>query len=106
MQIVNSPNIENATPSQTERAGGVYPIDSASKNGRALRNGPLIADSVELSSFSERLSRTMQAASAQQSQRITDLTAAVRSGQYQMDSQIVSHAMVSQAISAGNGGRS
>jgi len=106
MQIVNSPNIGNATPSQAGRAGGVHSIDSAGKNGAGLRNGSPTADSVELSSFSERLSRTMQAASAKQSQRITDLTAAVRSGQYQMDSQIVSHAMVSQAISAGNGGRS
>ena len=106
MQIVNSPNIGNATPSQAGRTGGVQPIDASGKNGPALRTGPPTADSVELSSFSERLSRTMQAASAKQSQRITALTAAVRSGQYQMDSQVVSHAMVSQAISAGNGGRS
>jgi flagellar biosynthesis anti-sigma factor FlgM len=106
MRIVDSTNLGNVAPAQTGRAGGLQSIDSAGKNGSALRNGASATDSVELSSFADRLSQTMQAASASRAQRITELTAAVRSGSYQVDSQALSHSMVSQAISSGSGGKS
>jgi flagellar biosynthesis anti-sigma factor FlgM len=105
MRIVDSTNIGSAASTQTGRAGGLQSIDSAGKNGSALRKGASATDSVELSSFADRLSQTMQAASASRAQRITELTAAVRSGTYKVDSQALSHTMVSQAISPSSGGK-
>lgn len=105
MRIVDSTNIGNAAPSQTGRASGLQSIDSASKNGSALRKGGAAADSVELSSFADRLSQTMQAESASRVEHIAQLTAAVRSGSYKVDSLALSHSMVSQAISSGSGGK-
>lgn len=105
MRIVDSTNLGNAAPAQTGRTGGLQSIDSAGKNGSALRKSSSSADSVELSSFADRLSQTMQASSASRAQRISALTSAVRSGTYQVDPQAVSHSMVSQAISSSSGGK-
>jgi flagellar biosynthesis anti-sigma factor FlgM len=101
MRIVDSTNLGNATPAQTGRAREVHPNDSKGKIGSAARTGSSASDSVELSGFTDRLSRTMQDAAASRTQRVTELTAAVRSGTYQVDAKAVSHAMVSQAISSG-----
>jgi flagellar biosynthesis anti-sigma factor FlgM len=105
MRIVDSTNIGSAAAPQTGRAGGLQSIDSAGKNGSALRKGASGADSVELSSFADRLSQSMQAASASRVERVAQLTAAVQSGSYKVDSQALSHSMVSQAISSGTGGK-
>ena len=47
----------------------------------------------------------MQAASASRVERVAQLTASVQSGSYKVDSQALSHSMVSQAISSGTGGK-
>ncbi|MEO8592004.1 MAG: flagellar biosynthesis anti-sigma factor FlgM [Candidatus Solibacter sp.] len=60
---------------------------------------------MELSGFTDRLSRAMQDVSASRVQRLNELSAAVRSGSYQVDAKAVSHAMVSQAISSGSSGK-
>ena len=104
MRIVDSTNLGNTTPAQTGRAGAVHPNDPKGKIGSAPRTGSSTSDSVELSGFTDRLSRTMQDAAVSRAQRVTELTAAVRSGTYQVDPKAISHAMVSQAISSGGNG--
>jgi anti-sigma28 factor (negative regulator of flagellin synthesis) len=44
----------------------------------------------------------MQEAAVNRAQRVTELTAVVRSGSYQVDAKAVSHDMVSLAISSGS----
>lgn len=106
MRIVDSTNIGSTASPQAGRANGLQSIDLAEKNGSTLRKGPSATDSVELSSFTDRLSQTMQAASASRVERIAQLAAAVRSGSYKVDVQALSHSMVSQAIVSGSGGKS
>jgi flagellar biosynthesis anti-sigma factor FlgM len=105
MRIVDSTSLGDATAVQTGRAGALHSIDSGGKTGSTLRNGSSALDSVELSGFAGRLSQTMEATSASRAQRVAELTAAVRSGSYQVDASAVSHAMVSQAISSGSIGK-
>lgn len=105
MRIVDSTNLGNTTSAQTGRTGALHSIDQAGKNGSAGRKAALTTDSVELSGFADRLSRTMQASAASRTQRIAELTAAVRSGNYRVDAQALSHSMVSQAISSGRSGK-
>src|ERR1039458_4789553 len=52
-------------------------------------------DSVQLSGFTDRLSQIMQEAATSRAQRITEMTAAVRSGSYQVDAKAVSQDLVS-----------
>jgi flagellar biosynthesis anti-sigma factor FlgM len=104
MRIVDSTNLGNTTPAQTGRTGELNSVDSSGRSGSARKNGASAGDSVELSSFTDRLSRTMQEAAVSREQRISQLTAAVRSGSYQVDPAAVSHAMVNEAISSGGSG--
>ena len=104
MRIVDSTNLGNSTPVQTGRTGELYPIDRAGKNSFTAKTSST-GDSVDLSSFTGRLSQTMQEASATRANRIEALSASVRSGSYQVDAAAVSHAMVSQAISSGSSGK-
>ncbi len=104
MRIVDTNNVANTTAAQTGRTGEPHSIDRAGKNGSAGRSSPA-NDSVELSSFTGRLSQTMQDATVSRTQRINELSAAVRSGSYQVDATAVSHAMVNQAISSGSSGK-
>ena len=105
MRIVDSTNLGNTNPAQTGRTGELRSIESGGKAGSAQRKAAATTDSVDISSFTDRLSRTMQAAAASRAQRVSELSLAVRSGTYQADASAVSHAMVSQALSSGNGGK-
>src|SRR5664279_6073098 len=98
MRIVDSTNLGNTNPAQTGRTGDLRSIESGGKAGSAQRKGDSTSDSVELSSFTDRLSRTMQATAASRAQRVSELSQAVRSGTYQVDASAVSHALVSQAL--------
>ena len=100
MKIVDTNNVGNTTSAQTGRTGELHSIDRAGKHGSADKS-PGLKDSVELSGFTGRLSQTMQDATINRAQRISELTAAVRSGSYQVDAAAVSQAMVNQAISSG-----
>ncbi len=101
MRIVDSTTVGNAAPAQTGRTGALQSIDSAGKHASALTKGSSATDSVQLSGFADRLSQTLQTAAASRAQRISELTAAVRSGTYQADAQAISRSMVSQALSSG-----
>ncbi len=105
MRIVDSTNIGNSTPAQSARPGALQSIDQAGKGAAALRKSSSATDSVQLSSFADRLSQSVQAAAASRAQRIGELTAAVRSGTYHVDASAISHAMVSSAISSASGGK-
>jgi anti-sigma28 factor (negative regulator of flagellin synthesis) len=49
------------------------------------------------------VSKTLAAGSSNRSQRVSELTQAVRSGTYQVDGAAVSRAMVDQALAMGKG---
>src|ERR1700686_1086995 len=98
MRIVDSTNLGNTSSGQTGRAGEVRSTDPAGKAGSARRGSPR-TDSVELSGSAGRLSRPTQESATSRAQHIGELTAAVRSGTYQVNTKAVSHAMVSRAIS-------
>ena len=104
MRIVDSNNLGNTNSAKTGRTEDPRSIDTAGKSGSAARKGSSGTDSVELSSLTDRISQTMQAAAASRSQRISELTAAVRSGSYQVDGKAISHALVNEAISSGLSG--
>jgi flagellar biosynthesis anti-sigma factor FlgM len=103
MRIVDSTNLGNTTPVQTGRPGEVRSTDPAGRTGSAQRASSG-TDTVQLSSFADRLSRTTEEAAANRAQHIVELTAAVRSGSYQVDARTISHAMVSGAISSDSTG--
>jgi flagellar biosynthesis anti-sigma factor FlgM len=102
MRIVDTTNLGNTTPAQTGRTGELRSIDSGGKPGSVPRKGSSATDSVQLSGFTDRLSQIMQEAAVNRAQRVTELTAVVRSGSYQVDAKAVSHDMVSLAISSGS----
>ncbi len=101
MRIVDSTQLGNTAPTQTGRTGALQTIDSAGKDAAVIRKGFSASDSVHLSGFADRLSQTVQAAAVSRAQRMSDLTAAVRSGTYQVDAKAISHSMVSQSVSSG-----
>lgn len=105
MRIVDSTNPGNTTPAKTGRTGELHSTDAAGKTGSPTRKDSVGSDSVELSGFTDRLSRTMQGAAVSRAQRVTELTAAVRSGSYLADAKAVSHSLVSEAISSGGNGK-
>ena len=105
MRIVDSTNLGNTTPEQTGRAGELHSADPIGKSGYAPRQGYTAPDSVELSGFTDRLSRTMQDAATSRTRRVSEVSAAVRSGSYQVNAEAVSHALVNQAISSGSTGK-
>jgi flagellar biosynthesis anti-sigma factor FlgM len=105
MRIVDTSNLGNTTPAQTGRTGELRSIDSGGKAGSGSGKSSSATDSVQLSGFTGRLAQTMQADAASRVQRVTELTAAVRSGSYQADAKAVSHALVNQALSSGSSGK-
>lgn len=102
MRIVDTTNLGNTTPAQTGRAAELRSIDSGGKAGSVSKKGSATADSVQLSGFADRIAQTMQDAAVSRAQRVSELTAAVRSGSYQVDAKAVSHDIVSQAIASGS----
>jgi flagellar biosynthesis anti-sigma factor FlgM len=89
-----APLDQAAQTTQTQAAG------SAAK-GAGTSSSSAAADGLQLSKFAGSLSQIMQSDSANRSQRVAQLAAAVQSGTYQVDPQAVSRALVDHAISAG-----
>jgi flagellar biosynthesis anti-sigma factor FlgM len=97
--------IDNSNPGpvsvgQTAPATETQAAGSAAKSAETSSSSPS-ADGVQLSKFAGSLSQIMQSDSANRSQRVAQLAAAVQSGTYQVDPQAVSRALVDHAISAG-----
>ena len=102
MRIIDSSNLGNTAPAQTGRTGEVRSIDSGAKSVSGARKVSSASDSVNLSSFSERIGQTMANAETARSQRVAQIGAAVRSGTYQVDANAVSHSLVNHALMAGS----
>ena len=73
---------------------------SSTKKGSGASSSSA-ADGLQLSKFAGSLSQIMESDSANRSQRVAQLAAAVQSGTYKVDPQAVSRALVDHAISAG-----
>jgi flagellar biosynthesis anti-sigma factor FlgM len=84
---------QTAQTTQTQAAGSAKSAGTSSSSPAA--------DGLQLSKFAGSLSQIMQSDSANRSQRVAQLAAAVQSGTYKVDPQAVSRALVDHAISAG-----
>jgi flagellar biosynthesis anti-sigma factor FlgM len=96
MRIEDNNNL-TAALGQTAGTTPANPGASSNKAGGAS-SSTSAADGLELSKFAGSLSQVMQNDSANRSQRVAQLTAAVRSGTYQVDPQAVSRAMVDHIV--------
>ena len=90
-------NNTTAALGQTAGSAQTQPANSTTKSN-GTSSSPSAADGLQLSTFAGSLSRIMQSDSANRSQRVAELAAAVRSGTYQVDPQAVSRAMVDHII--------
>jgi flagellar biosynthesis anti-sigma factor FlgM len=100
MRIVNNSNAGPGPADQTNRAAGTQPADAAAK-GTAAAASSAAPDGLQLSRLADTLSQAIQSDAASRSQRVAQLAESVKSGSYQVDSAAVGHAIVDQAISAG-----
>ena len=98
MRIDNN-NGNTAALGQTTGAAQTQLGNAPSKAGGASSAAP-DADGLQLSGFAGSLSRIMQSDSVSRAQRVAQLTAAVRSGTYQVDPQAVSRAMVDHIVAS------
>jgi anti-sigma28 factor (negative regulator of flagellin synthesis) len=87
MKITNT-SIETLAPASTGAANGVQ----ATQQGTAAKTSK--TDSVNVSSASQLLSLAKAAAAPDRSAKVSNVAAAVRSGQYSSDIASVSHAVV------------
>jgi flagellar biosynthesis anti-sigma factor FlgM len=102
---IDSNNLGNLGPSQAGRSSETPAIVAPDKNGSGVGKTGTGADRVELSGFTGRVSESLQSDAASRAQRVSQLTAAVRSGTYKVDSLAVSRALIDQAIApSGSGG--
>jgi anti-sigma28 factor (negative regulator of flagellin synthesis) len=101
MPVIDSNNFGNTAPAQTGYTGGTQSVNPSPKGGSRATGSVSGGDSVELSRFTGRIATGLQAALASREQRVRELASAVRSGNYQIDSQAVSRALVEQAITGG-----
>ncbi len=98
--------IDNSNPGtpalgQTAPAAETQAAGSTTKSTGTSAPSSSAADGLQLSKFAGSLSQIMQSDSANRSQRVAQLAAAVQSGSYKVDPQAVSRALVDHAISAG-----
>jgi flagellar biosynthesis anti-sigma factor FlgM len=102
MRIDDQNGLGNTQSTQT---GGASSAGRAGRdsNGSTASTSGSSSDSVQLSGFAGELSKSLQASSGR-TQRLSELTQAVRSGTYQVDAGAISRAMVEQALSTGKGG--
>jgi flagellar biosynthesis anti-sigma factor FlgM len=91
----NSSNVGASALGQTAQTQAT---GSTSKGSAAQSSAT--EDGVDLSTFAGSLSKIMQSDSASRAQRVSQLTAAVRSGTYQVDPQAVSRALVDHIVSS------
>ncbi len=94
MRIQDNSNLGAAALGQTAPTEGP---NSASKGGK-VQSSSQSSDGLQLSNLAGSLSKIMQSDSASRAGRVAQLTAAVRSGTYQVDPQAVSRAMVDHIV--------
>src|SRR5690348_9578910 len=92
---VNDLNLTGGSAAETGRAQGSQAIDREGRSGSSGRSGSG-SDQVDLSP----LSRALNASSAARSTRVQQLSAEFHAGQYQVDPEEVSQAIVSDALQA------
>jgi flagellar biosynthesis anti-sigma factor FlgM len=97
-------NDQNGGGNAITQTNGTSSVSRADRNGdsKPASAAGSSSDSVQISGLAGQLSKTMQAGS-DRSQRVNELTQAVRSGTYQVDGAAVSRAMVDQALSMSKG---
>jgi flagellar biosynthesis anti-sigma factor FlgM len=103
MRIIDSNNLDNVTSAQTGRSGETSQIASSGKSGASAAGKNGAGDRVELSGFAGRVSQVMAQDASNRAERVAQLTAAVRSGSFQVDSAAVGRAMVKHAIASWGG---
>ncbi|SPE23317.1 exported hypothetical protein [Candidatus Sulfopaludibacter sp. SbA3] len=98
MRIQN--DVIATTPaSQAAAAESSLPAGSSKRLGSTADAG---ADQIEISSLSGNVAQSSAVLASRQAARVSQLAALYAKGQYQVDSQQLSRAMVSHAISAGS----
>jgi anti-sigma28 factor (negative regulator of flagellin synthesis) len=98
MRIIDSNNIGHTGAAEAGRAGEAKTVTDG-KVGRSNKGSSGAGgDSLQLSGLAGRISSALQADSVSHSRRLSELSAAVRSGNYQVDSHAVSRALVDRAI--------
>jgi flagellar biosynthesis anti-sigma factor FlgM len=100
MRIIDSNSLGNTASQQTGRTADVQQGQSSSKNRAA--GSTASSDTVELSGQSYRIAATLRADSAARAQRVQQLSAAVQSGSYRVDSAAVSRGLVNEAMMGGD----
>jgi len=100
MRIDDNSNPVNTAIGQTTRTAETQAAGSTTKGAGAPSSSPA-ADGLQLSKFAGSLSQIFQSDSANRSQRVAQLAAAVQSGSYKVDPMAVSRALVDHAIAAG-----
>jgi anti-sigma28 factor (negative regulator of flagellin synthesis) len=100
MRIVDNNTPGNTSLQQTTRTAQTQAAGSVAK-GSSNDPSSSSADGLQLSRFAGTLSEVMQSDSATRAQRVTQLSAAYKSGSYQVDAAAVSRAIVDQVISGG-----
>jgi flagellar biosynthesis anti-sigma factor FlgM len=98
-------NDQNGQGNALTQTGGTSAVGRSERHGDAkpASTSGSSSDSVEISGIAGQLTKSLHAGSSTRSQRVSELTQAVRSGTYQVDGAAVSHAMVDHAISMGKG---
>lgn len=100
MQIEN--NSCNSSPlEQANRAAESQQSGSSTKTTGG-QSSTSQTDGLQLSSFAGSLSKVLQSDSTSRSQKVAQLTAAVQSGNYQVDPLSLSQAMINHAIAGGS----
>jgi len=104
IQIQNGSLAGAATPGVGRADEISRPANSPGSSSARIGNRG--GDTVDLSSLSQSVAAESTAQDAHQASRVAHLAALYRTGQYTMDSALVSHALVSQAIADGPGEKS
>jgi flagellar biosynthesis anti-sigma factor FlgM len=98
MNIVDNAS-RNTALGQTGRAAETQATGNAAK-GSGAKSSSAQADGLQLSKFAGTLSQVIQSDSTARSARVEQLTSAVQSGNYRVDSAAVSRSLVDHAISS------
>jgi len=99
---IQTDHLSGTQASETSRANEVSKL--AQSSSAKTRGAGGDGDNVEISSLSEGISSANAAQQAHETGRVRHLAALYASGRYQVDSQAVSHAMVSHALGQSGGG--
>ena len=100
MRIQDNSNIGTSALGQTAPGQG----PNSTPKGSTVQSSQS-SDGLQLSNLAGSLSKIMQSDSASRAQRVAQLTAAVRSGTYQVDPQAVSRAMVDHIVATSQSGQ-